>query len=88
MCSSDLRVQQTDPAVLAEMQASEEDVLAEDHRMTSAQRRDGIHLVRGPDLHVRSDYNGMLYRRALRRVIDSACITNTSDAPPPGIGPQ
>jgi vanillate O-demethylase monooxygenase subunit len=64
-----IRVPQTDPEQLAEMLLVEEGVLREDHRMTSAQRRVGMHVVGGPDLHVRSDRNGVLYRRTMRNVI-------------------
>lgn len=66
-----IRVPQTDPEQLAEMLLIEEGVLREDHRMTSAQRRHGMHVVGGPDLHIRSDRNGVLYRRTMRNVISA-----------------
>jgi phenylpropionate dioxygenase-like ring-hydroxylating dioxygenase large terminal subunit len=65
-----IRVPQTDADELAAMLVVEQGVLDEDHRMTSAQRRTAMHLSAGPDLHVRSDRNGVLYRKVLRNVVN------------------
>lgn len=64
-----IRVPQTDPDELAAMLVVEQGVLDEDHRMTSAQRRTTMHLSAGPDLHVRSDRNGVLYRKVMRTAV-------------------
>lgn len=64
-----IRVPQSDPDELAAMLEVEQGVLDEDHRMTSAQRRSTMHLAAGPDLHVRADRNGVLYRKVLRHVV-------------------
>ena len=63
-----IRVPQIDAAELAAMMVVEQGVLDEDHRMNSALRRTGMHLNGGPDLHVRADRNGVLYRRMLRNL--------------------
>ena len=66
-----VRVPQTDPAVLVELLAQEEIVQQEDVWITAALRRRGMPL--GPqDLHVRSDTNGIIYRRVMRHLFDSA----------------
>jgi phenylpropionate dioxygenase-like ring-hydroxylating dioxygenase large terminal subunit len=64
-----VRVLETDPAVLAELLAQEEIVQQEDVWITAALRRRGMPVVGGPDLHVRSDGNAILYRRVMRRVL-------------------
>jgi phenylpropionate dioxygenase-like ring-hydroxylating dioxygenase large terminal subunit len=66
------RVPQTDPAFLADLWAQEEIVQQEDLWMTAALRRDAMPLVGGPDLHVRSDSNAILYRRVMRNVFSPA----------------
>jgi vanillate O-demethylase monooxygenase subunit len=63
-----VRVPETDPAVLESYLAQEEVVQREDVWITAALRRSGMALVGGPDLHVRSDTNAILYRRVLRNV--------------------
>ena len=66
-----VRVPQTDPDVLAGLLAQEEIVQQEDVWITAALRRRGMPL--GPqDLHVRSDTNGIIYRRVMRHLFDSA----------------
>jgi hypothetical protein len=57
--------------VLGELLAQEEIVQAEDVWITAALRRRGMPLGT-QDLHVRSDANGILYRRVMRHVFDSA----------------
>ncbi len=63
-----VRVPQTDPAKLAAMLEVEEGVQREDLWITSAQRRAGMPLSVSGDLHVRSDRNGVLYRRVMRNL--------------------
>ncbi len=68
-----VRVPETDPAVLESFLRQEEVVQSEDLWITAALRRSGMALVGGPDLHVRSDTNAILYRRVMRNVFgDSA----------------
>ncbi len=67
-----VRVPQTDPAELAAMLEVEEGVQREDLWITSAQRRTGMPLTGAPDLHVRSDRNGVLYRRVMRNLFGAA----------------
>ncbi|MEP7047855.1 MAG: Rieske 2Fe-2S domain-containing protein [Ilumatobacteraceae bacterium] len=69
------RVLETDPDELAKMFAEEEIVQQEDLWMTAALRRTGMPLVGGPDLHVRSDGNAILYRRAMRNVFGASSDT-------------
>jgi vanillate O-demethylase monooxygenase subunit len=66
-----VRVPETDPRVLRELLAQEEVVQAEDVWITAALRRQGMPLG-AQDLHVRSDANGILYRRVMRHVFASA----------------
>ena len=66
-----VRVPETEPAVLETLLAQEEIVQNEDVWITAALRRRGMSLVGGPDLHVRSDANAILYRRVLRNVFGS-----------------
>jgi phenylpropionate dioxygenase-like ring-hydroxylating dioxygenase large terminal subunit len=66
------RVPQTDPGELAELHAAEEIVQREDLWMTAALRRTGMPLVGAPDLHVRSDGNAILYRRAMRNLFEES----------------
>ncbi len=66
-----IRVPLTDPVGLAAMLEVEQGILDEDHRMNSALRRRGMPLGGGPDLHVRTDRNGVLFRRALGHVFDA-----------------
>ena len=63
-----VRVPQTDAAELAAMLDVEEGVQREDLWITSAQRRTGMPLVGSRDLHVRSDRNGVLYRKVMRNL--------------------
>jgi phenylpropionate dioxygenase-like ring-hydroxylating dioxygenase large terminal subunit len=72
-----VRVPETDPTVLSELLAQEEIVQQEDVWITAALRRRGMPLVGGPDLHVRSDGNAILYRRVMRHIFEAA-----DDAPP------
>jgi phenylpropionate dioxygenase-like ring-hydroxylating dioxygenase large terminal subunit len=65
-----VRVPQTDPDVLDELLAQEEIVQEEDVWITSALRRRGMP-IGTQDLHVRSDANGILYRRVMRHVFGS-----------------
>jgi phenylpropionate dioxygenase-like ring-hydroxylating dioxygenase large terminal subunit len=65
-----VRVPETDPAVLSELLAQEEVVQQEDLWITAALRRTGMPVAGAPDLHVRSDANGILYRRVMRRLLD------------------
>ena len=67
-----IRVPYTEDAQLAATLPIEQQILNEDHVMNSALRRAGMHLSGGPDLHVRSDRNGVLYRRMLRNVFDTS----------------
>jgi phenylpropionate dioxygenase-like ring-hydroxylating dioxygenase large terminal subunit len=60
----------TEPAELAEQLRVEEIVQLEDLTMTASQRRRTMSLDDGVDLHVKSDRNGILYRRMLRRLVD------------------
>lgn len=71
-----VRGHETDPGALAAERAVEEVVQQEDLRMTVAQRRTALSIDDGFDLHVRSDRNGILYRRVLRRIIDTYETTN------------
>jgi phenylpropionate dioxygenase-like ring-hydroxylating dioxygenase large terminal subunit len=66
-----VRVLDTDPAVLNELLAQEEIVQQEDLWITAALRRRGMPVSGGPDLHVRSDGNAILYRRVMRHLLDS-----------------
>jgi phenylpropionate dioxygenase-like ring-hydroxylating dioxygenase large terminal subunit len=72
-----VRVPETDPAVLSEFLAVEEVVQQEDLWITAALRRRGMPLVGGPDLHVRSDGNAILYRRVMRHVFDTSGVPET-----------
>lgn len=65
-----VRGHETDPDALAEQLRIEEVVQLEDLSMTMAQRRRTMSLDDGVDLHVKSDRNGILYRRMLRRLLD------------------
>ncbi len=65
-----VRVPETDPAALRELQEVEEVVQQEDLWITAALRRSGMPLVGAPDLHVRSDANAVLFRRVMRRLLD------------------
>jgi hypothetical protein len=67
-----VRVPETDPTVLSELLAQEEVVQQEDVWITAALRRRGMPLVGGPDLHVRSDGNAILYRRVMRHILDAS----------------
>ena len=64
-----VRVPETDPDILEAMLHDEERVQQEDLQMTAAQRRTGMSVIGGPDLHVRSDRNGVLYRQTLRHMV-------------------
>ncbi len=64
-----VRVPETEPDVLAELLAAEEQVQREDLWITAQQRRTGMAVVGGSDLHVRSDRNGVLYRQVMRHVM-------------------
>ena len=66
-----VRVLDTDPDALNELLAQEEIVQQEDVWITAALRRRGMPVSAGPDLHVRSDGNAILYRRVMRNVLDS-----------------
>lgn len=66
-----VRVQETDADVLDELLAQEEIVQAEDVWITAALRRHGMPLGTH-DLHVRSDANGILYRRVMRQLFAAA----------------
>jgi hypothetical protein len=46
-------------------------VQQEDVWITAALRRRGMPVSGGPDLHVRSDGNAILYRRVMRHLFDS-----------------
>lgn len=70
-----VRVPETDPGTLKELLAQEELVQQEDVWITAALRRRGMPVSGGRDLHVRSDANAILYRRAMRRVFDSESAT-------------
>ena len=70
-----VRVPQTATDVLAELLAQEEIVQQEDLWITAALRRRGMPIGGAQDLHVRSDANAILFRRALRHVFDSAAAT-------------
>lgn len=63
-----VRVPETDPVELAAALAQEEVVQREDLWITAALRRSGMSLTGGPDLHVRSDGNSILYRRVMRNI--------------------
>jgi len=63
-----VRVPETGPTELAAALAQEEIVQQEDLWITAALRRTGMPLTGGPDLHVRSDGNSILYRRVMRNV--------------------
>lgn len=63
-----VRVPQTDATSLAEMLEVEEAVQREDLWITSAQRRTGMPLGGTVDLHVRSDRNGVLFRKVMRNL--------------------
>ena len=65
-----VRVLETGHAELSELLAQEEVVQHEDLWITAALRRRGMPLSGGPDLHVRSDGNAILYRRVMRRLFD------------------
>ena len=65
-----VRVPETDPDELRELQAQEEVVQQEDLWITAALRRSGMPVVGAPDLHVRSDSNAILYRRVMRRLLE------------------
>lgn len=73
-----VRVPQTDPAELAAACAQEEIVQQEDLWITAALRRSGMPLTGGPDLHVRSDGNSILYRRVMRNVFAADSDTPTT----------
>ena len=64
-----VRVPESDPDVLAELLDAEEQVQREDLWITAQQRRAGMAVVGGPDLHVRSDRNAVLYRQVMRHVM-------------------
>jgi phenylpropionate dioxygenase-like ring-hydroxylating dioxygenase large terminal subunit len=64
-----VRVLTTDADELSELAAAEEQVQREDLWITAAQRRTGMAVSEGPDLHVRSDRNAVLYRQTLRNVL-------------------
>ena len=66
-----VRVPETDRDALRELLAKEEIVQQEDVWITAALRRRGMPLGT-QDLHVRSDANGIVYRRVLRHLFDSA----------------
>ncbi len=70
-----VRVPQTDPDELAELLAQEEIVQQEDVWITAALRRAAMPLGT-QDLHVRSDSNGIMYRRVMRHLFDSATGTH------------
>lgn len=78
-----VRGPETDAARLAEQQAIEEIVQQEDLWMSAAQRRQEMSIDDGIDLHVRSDRNGILYRRLLRSVIASTPPNLRSDLTDP-----
>ena len=65
-----VRVLDTDPIELNELLAQEEIVQQEDVWITAALRRSGMPVSGGPDLHVRSDGNAILYRRVMRHLLD------------------
>lgn len=65
-----IRVPYTDPGRLEATLVVEQGVLDEDHRMNSALRRTAMPLAGGPDLHVKADRNGVLYRRVLRHLLN------------------
>jgi vanillate O-demethylase monooxygenase subunit len=71
-----VRVPETDPNALGELLAREEIVQQEDVWITAALRRRGMPLGT-KDLHVRSDTNGIMYRRAMRHLFDSARGTSS-----------
>jgi nitrite reductase/ring-hydroxylating ferredoxin subunit len=66
-----VRVLETEATVLAELLAEEEVVQQEDVWVTAALRRRGMPLGT-EELHVRSDANGILYRRVLRQLFGPA----------------
>ena len=65
-----VRVPETDSDALCALREVEEVVQQEDLWITAALRRSGMPLVGAPDLHVRSDTNGILYRRVMRHLLD------------------
>lgn len=73
-----VRGPETDQAMLDELRAVEETVQQEDLWITAAQRRRQLSLDDGVDLHVRSDKNGIMYRRVMRRLLLSAQSTSAS----------
>jgi phenylpropionate dioxygenase-like ring-hydroxylating dioxygenase large terminal subunit len=75
-----VRVLETDPTVLAELLAQEEIVQQEDVWITAALRRRGMPLVGGPDLHVRSDGNAILYRRVMRHVLGGSDESSSNES--------
>ena len=64
-----VRVPETDSDALRALREVEEVVQQEDLWITAALRRSGMPLVGAPDLHVRSDTNGILYRRVMRHLL-------------------
>lgn len=64
-----VRVLESDPVELSELLAQEEIVQQEDLWITAALRRRGMPVSGGPDLHVRSDGNAILYRRVMRDLL-------------------
>jgi phenylpropionate dioxygenase-like ring-hydroxylating dioxygenase large terminal subunit len=66
-----VRVAETDAGALADLLAQEEIVQQEDVWITAALRRRGMPLGVA-DLHVRSDANGIAYRRVMRHLFESA----------------
>jgi hypothetical protein len=77
-----VRVRETDPTVLSELLAQEEIVQQEDVWITAALRRRGMPLVGGPDLHVRSDGNAILYRRVMRHVLGGSHESSPNESSP------
>lgn len=73
-----VRGPETDRASLDELRAVEETVQQEDLWITEAQRRRLLSLDDGVDLHVRSDKNGIMYRRVMRHLLASAQPTMDS----------
>ena len=65
-----VRVLETDRAELNELLDQEEVVQQEDVWITAALRRRGMPVSGGPDLHVRSDGNAILYRRVMHHLFD------------------
>ena len=76
-----VRVPQTDPTTLNELLAQEEIVQQEDLWITAALRRRGMPVAGGPDLHVRSDGNAILYRRVMRHILDGAAASPIEEVP-------